>query len=79
MTVRKHVGHEESAVVLGGQLDADVLEIRGRIGAHVDDDIPDRAPHAADELWFGRGWDLIVHPPQSSSKPAEGDIGLYHL
>ena len=72
----KHPGHIESPVVVGGELDFEVLAVRRRVGSHVDDDIEDGATRAADQLGFGRGCDLIMHPAEGAFVFVVGDIDL---
>src|SRR5262245_36405200 len=56
VAVRKPLGHVEGAVVVGGELDLDVLEIGGALRPEVDDDVEDRAPSAPDQLGLGGRW-----------------------
>src|SRR3954471_24854380 len=74
--VREPLGHVERAVVVGAQLDGDVLEIRRALGPQVDDDVEDRSAGRPHQLGLGSRRVLEVHPPDGALVAIEGDIGL---
>jgi hypothetical protein len=77
--MREHVRHVNGPEVLGAELHSDVLEKGWRVRAHVDDDIPNCAADAADELRFARGWHLIVHSAHGALLVIVGHVRLHHL
>ena len=71
--VRRHV---ERPPVVRGQLDRDVLQPGRRVRAHVDDDVDDRAPDAADQLGLRMRGDLEVHAAQRAGPVVERQVAL---
>ena len=63
-------------MVVGAQLDGDVLEIGRALGSEVDDDVDDRAARAAHELRLLSGGELEVHSSKRSLALVEGDVRL---
>ena len=76
VAVREALGHVERAVVVGGELDGDVLEVGRALRAQVDDDVENRAARAAHELRFRRRRILEVHAAQRALASVERDVGL---
>src|SRR4051812_41277297 len=74
--VPETLGDVERAMVVGAQLDGDVLEVGRALGPEVDDDVQDRPAGRADELRLRSGRVLEVHPPHRSLALVEGDVRL---
>ena len=64
VAVREPLRHVERAMIVGGQLDRDVLEVRRALRTQVDDDVEDRPARAAHELRLRSRRELEVHPAE---------------
>src|SRR2546426_5704116 len=74
--VREPLGHIQTSVVVGRELNGDVVEVGGALGAQVHDDVEDGSPGAPHELGFGCRRKLEVHPAHRALLLVEGDVGL---
>src|SRR5258705_2141093 len=76
--VREALRHVERAVVVGAELDRDVLQVRRALGAQVHDDVVDGAARGTHQLRLRRRRELEVHAAHGALLAVEGDVGLGH-
>src|SRR2546426_9742916 len=74
--VREPLGHIQTTVVVGRELNGDVVEIGGALRPQVYDDVEDGSPGAPHEFGLGRGRELEVHPAHRALLLIESNIGL---
>ena len=74
--MRKALGYIERSVVVGGQLDGNVLQVGGAFRAQIHNDVEYGPTGASHELGLGGRGILKVHSPQGSPTLVEGDVGL---
>src|SRR5690606_31600033 len=74
--VSEHLGYVQCHTVVLGQLDSEVLEVAGRAGPQVDDDVVDGAARAAHQFRLGSRRHLVVHAAQSALCMVERHVGL---
>jgi hypothetical protein len=77
--VGEHFGNVERAAVARGQLDANVLQVSGRIWSQVNDDIVNRASRAADEFNLRMRSLLEMHSADGTLLATERDTALNEL
>src|SRR5690606_4744405 len=75
--VGEHLGDVQSQAVLGREVVREVLQVRGRVLAQVDDHVVDRAGRAAYELRLGGRRQLVVHAAQRAGDVVVGHVRLY--
>src|SRR3989449_5765364 len=74
--VREPLGHIQTTVVVGRELNGNVVEIGGALRPQVHDDVEDGSPGAPHKFGLGRGRELEVHPAHRALLLIESDIGL---
>src|SRR5438094_2302590 len=74
--VREPLGHIQTTVVVGRELNGDVVEVGWALRPQVHDDVEDGSPGAPHEISLGRCRSLEVHPAQCALLLIESDVGL---
>ena len=70
-------GHVKRTLIILGQLDRDVVKVRGAFRSKVDNDVEDSSASASNELRLGCRRILKVHAAQSAFLAIISDVCLY--
>src|SRR5882672_1098352 len=76
VAMRKPLGHVERAVVVGGELDSDVIQIGRALRSQIDDDVENCTARAPHQLGLCRRRVLEMHAAERSLAGVEGDVAL---